>query len=38
MLTVAREIREAILAGRFQAYREEFWQARRMTEADDQGE
>jgi queuine tRNA-ribosyltransferase len=25
MLTIAREIREAILAGRFQAYREEFW-------------
>lgn len=25
MLTIAREIREAILAGRFQAYREMFW-------------
>ena len=25
LLTVARELREAILAGRFQAYREEFW-------------
>ena len=25
MLTIAREIREAILAGRFQAYRETFW-------------
>jgi len=25
MLTIAREIREAVLAGRFQAYREEFW-------------
>ncbi|MFW6082620.1 MAG: tRNA guanosine(34) transglycosylase Tgt [Chloroflexota bacterium] len=28
MLTVAREIREAILQGTFQAYREAFWQAR----------
>ena len=34
MLTIAREIREAILAGRFQAYREEFWRKRRMTEAE----
>jgi len=25
MLTIAREIREAILEGRFQAYRETFW-------------
>jgi len=25
MLTIARELREAILAGRFQAYREAFW-------------
>ena len=30
MLTMAREIREAILEGRFQAYREAFWQ--RMNE------
>ena len=29
MLTIGREIREAILKGRFQAYREEFW--RRMN-------
>lgn len=28
MLTIAREIREAVLAGRFQAYREAFWQDR----------
>ncbi len=28
MLTIAREIREAILEGSFQAYREAFWQAR----------
>ncbi len=28
MLTIAREIREAILAGRFSAYREAFWRAR----------
>ncbi|MEA3339967.1 MAG: tRNA guanosine(34) transglycosylase Tgt [Chloroflexota bacterium] len=25
LLTIARELREAVLAGRFQAYREEFW-------------
>jgi len=25
MLTIAREIREAVLAGRFQVYREQFW-------------
>jgi len=28
MLTMAHELREAILEGRFQAYREEFWQKR----------
>ncbi len=28
MLTIAREIREAILEGRFQAYREAFWRQR----------
>ena len=28
MLTLAREIREAILEGRFQAYRERFWHSR----------
>jgi queuine tRNA-ribosyltransferase len=30
MLTIARELREAVLAGRFQAYREAFW--RGMTD------
>jgi hypothetical protein len=25
MLTIAREIREAVLAGKFQAYQEGFW-------------
>ncbi len=29
MLTIAREIREAVLEGRFAAYREAFWQRRR---------
>jgi queuine tRNA-ribosyltransferase len=29
MLTVAREIRESILGGRFQEYRDAFWQGRR---------
>jgi queuine tRNA-ribosyltransferase len=28
MLTIAREMREAVLEGRFQAYREAFWRAR----------
>jgi queuine tRNA-ribosyltransferase len=28
MLTIAREIREAVLEGRFQAYREAFWETR----------
>mgnify|MGYP001070313122 CR=1 FL=1 len=32
MLTMAREIREAILHGRFEKYREAFWQARETTE------
>jgi queuine tRNA-ribosyltransferase len=29
MLTIAREIREAVLAGEFEAYRAAFWQQRR---------
>ena len=33
MLTIAREIREAILAQKFQAYRQEFWQ-RKSTAGD----
>jgi queuine tRNA-ribosyltransferase len=33
MLTVAREIRASILAGRFQAYRDAFWQGRQEGRA-----
>jgi queuine tRNA-ribosyltransferase len=31
LLTVAREMQEAVLEGRFQAYRETFWQAREQS-------
>ncbi len=33
MLTIAREIRAAILQGQFQAYRETFWHRKRIAEA-----
>jgi queuine tRNA-ribosyltransferase len=32
MITIAREIRESILKGRFQEYREAFWQRRQQSE------
>jgi queuine tRNA-ribosyltransferase len=34
MLTIARELRDAILAGRMQEYREEFWEHRLNTTAE----
>jgi len=34
MVTIARELREAVLAGRFPAYREAFWAARRAAKSD----
>jgi queuine tRNA-ribosyltransferase len=37
MLTVAREIREAILYGRFADYRAAFWEAKRIWDADKRG-
>ncbi len=37
MLTIAREIREAVLYGRFADYRAAFWEAKRSWNADERG-